>query len=114
MTLDHLIAFCETLPGAIPMIKIEDHLTYNVGGKSFIWIGHDQLPVTCDFKCTQEDFYHWAEREGFIPAPYLARSHWIRCQDISMLSPEEMETCLRKSYELILNTLPKKIRENLG
>ena len=56
MSLDSLITFCETLPGATPLIKIEDHLTYNVGGKSFLWLGQEYVPVSCSFKCTDEDF----------------------------------------------------------
>ncbi len=113
MTLDTLIAFCEALPGATAIIKIEDHLTYNIGGKSFLWLGQDHVPVTCSFKCSDEDFADLQEREGFIPAPYMARNKWIMCTDIGLLYKDDLEKYIRQSYALILGTLPKKFRGSL-
>ena len=112
MSIDTLIEICEQLPGATAQIKIEHHLTYNVGGKSFIWLGQDNVPVSCSIKCTEEDFLLLREREGFSPAPYMARNKWILCHDIELLTAHDM-AYIRKSYELIRNTLSKKVIEML-
>lgn len=114
MNLDLIINFCETLPGATAIMKIEDHLTYNVGGKSFIWFGQDQVPVTCSFKCSEEDFDTLSNREGFIPAPYMARNKWIQCQDIGLLTRSEMETYILRSYQIIRSKLPRKVQDLLA
>ncbi len=111
MNLDQLIAFCESLPGSIAIIKIENHLTYNIGGKSFIWFGQEELPITCSFKCSDEDFVLLSEREGFMPAPYMARNKWIMCKDIAFLNKEDLNLYVRKSYDLIMGKLPKTVQK---
>lgn len=113
MSLDSLIAYCESLPGATPLIKIENHLTYNVGGKSFLWLGQDHLPISCSFKCSDEDFVALQERDGFMPAPYMARNKWIKCDDIGLLEKDDLEKYIRQSYVLMRDTLSKKLRESL-
>lgn len=113
MSLDQLIAFCESLPGAEALLKIGHHLTYNVGNKTFIWISQDLSPVPCDFKCTEEDFYELSERDGFDPAPYIGRYGWIRCQNIELLTQEDADKFIRRSYNLIWDKLSTKIRAQL-
>ena len=113
MTLDQIITYCESLPGVEAIMKIDHHLTYNVGGKSFLWLSQDQLPITCDFKCSEEDFGFLSEQEGFRPAPYMARNHWIPCIDIGDLKSEDMITYISRSYALIKSTLSKKAQERL-
>lgn len=113
MTLDQIIAYCESLPGAEAIIKIDHHLTYNLGGKSFLWLSPDQVPITCDFKCSEEDFGFLAEQEGFRPAPYKARNQWIQCINIEDLKREEMLTYLSRSYMLIKSKLSKRMQDRL-
>lgn len=111
MTLDSLIQYCESLPAAQAIIKI-DHPTYNIGGKAFIWFGHDE-PIACSFKCTDEDFASLCERDGFAPAPYMARNKWIARTDIALLSRQDVASYFDKSYALIRAKLPKKLRDTL-
>ncbi len=114
MTTEQIEAFCLGLPGAAAEIKIEHHLTYNVGGKSFLWFGGSpEPPLTCSFKCGEEDFAVLSERAGFRPAPYLAHRRWIQCDDVAWLTRADLEQYVRGSYELIRSTLSKKKRESL-
>jgi predicted DNA-binding protein (MmcQ/YjbR family) len=99
MTLDHLISFCEALPGST--------------AKSFLWLGQDEVPITCAFKCSDEDFAILPERDGFMPAPYMARNKWIMCTDIGLLEVADLERYIRKSYLLMRDKLSKKALEKL-
>ncbi len=114
MTFEQIEAFSLNLPGATAVVKIEHHLTFNVGGKSFFWFGGSPTPpLTCSFKCSDEDFAILSEREGFRPAPYVAHHCWIQCDDIAWLTQADLELYVRGSYELIRGKLPKKVRESL-
>lgn len=110
MQLDQLLKICEELPGSTPVMKIGHHLTYNIGNKSFIWLSQDLDPIPCDFKCSEEDFNLLSERNGFGPAPYIGRYGWIRCHDIRWMTPDEAKTYIHRSYQIVLQKLPRKYR----
>jgi len=49
------------------------------------------------------------EREGFRPAPYLARYKWGSVKDIGLLGQREWKERITQSYQLVRARLPKKI-----
>jgi len=53
------------------------------------------------------------EREGIIPAPYLARAQWVALETREALSSAELAALVRDSYDIIVAKLPKKTRESL-
>jgi predicted DNA-binding protein (MmcQ/YjbR family) len=100
------------MPGVHEGIKWEDHLCFMVAEKMFVITGmNDNSNVS--IKVTDEDFAELTEREGIIPAPYMARNKWVSVEKRNALRPKEWEHYMRQSYELIKSKLPKKIRENL-
>jgi predicted DNA-binding protein (MmcQ/YjbR family) len=114
MTIADIQALCKKLPHVTEDIKWETHLCYCVGGKIFIITNPDSSPVTASFKVSDEDFANLSEREGFMPAPYLARYKWIYIDNISRFSRKEWENYLGKAYTLVLSKLPGKIKKQLG
>ena len=54
------------------------------------------------------------EREGVIPAPYLARAQWVALEQEDALRLPELKRLLREAYDIVLAKLPKKIRAGLG
>lgn len=110
MTLDAIQQFCRKLPGVTEDIKWEHHLCFNVGGKMFLITSPDETPVNASFKTTDEKFEELTEREGFIPAPYLARNKWVQVDDIVRLSTKEGKELLELSYHLVKSKLPKSKR----
>lgn len=113
MTTEKLRSFCLSLPGAHEGIKWEDHLCFMVAEKMFCITGmHDGANVS--IKVTEEDFAELTERDGIIPAPYMAHNKWIAVNKRNALRPKEWEHYLRQSYKLIKAKLPKKVREQLG
>ena len=51
------------------------------------------------FKCTPEMFAELTEREGIVPAPYVARYHWVALERFNALKDAELKTLLKNSYE---------------
>ncbi len=86
---------------------------FRVGGKMFAVIGLEPEPDNIAFKCTPEEFAELTLRNGIIPAPYLARYHWVSVTDLGVLRKPELERLLQSSYLLVFEGLPKKIRESI-
>ncbi len=52
-------------------------------------------------------------QDGIIPAPYLARYHWICITQNDAIPMEMGFQLVEESYQLVLNKLPAKIRKSL-
>jgi predicted DNA-binding protein (MmcQ/YjbR family) len=110
MTLDTIRAICQALPGVTEDVKWGNDLAFSVGGKMFAVVCLEP-PHTVAFKCTPAEFAELVEREGIIPAPYLARAMWVQEQEMGeALEGPELERLLRTSYELVAAKLPKSTR----
>jgi predicted DNA-binding protein (MmcQ/YjbR family) len=66
------------------------------------------------FHCGAERFHELLEREGIIPAPHLARAHWVAVERWDVLRPREIEDELRRAHALIYEKLPKKTKAVLA
>lgn len=114
MAIDDIQKICKKFPHATEDIKWETHLCYCIGEKIFIITSPDASPVNASFKVNEEDFAELTEKEGFIPAPYLARYKWIQVDNVSRLSNKQWEVYLKKAYELVKAKLPAKRKKELG
>jgi predicted DNA-binding protein (MmcQ/YjbR family) len=114
MTVEALQSICKKLPHTTEDIKWETHLCYSVGGKVFIITNPDSSPVSASFKVNDEDFAILPERDGFKPAPYMARHKWIYVDDINRLNKKEWMGYLETAYKLVAQKLPAKTRKQLG
>ena len=52
--------------------------------------------------------------EGIIPAPYMARNHWVAMLEIDALRQPEIKELIQESYQMILAKLPKKTQSELS
>src|SRR6476620_3426239 len=108
MTIDSIRTFCRTLEGTTEDIKWGSDLVFSVGKKMYAVVCVDP-PHTLAFKCTPEEFAELVERDGVIPAPYLARAMWVREQRMGeTLDRREIERLVRPSYYLVKSKLPKR------
>lgn len=108
MTLEAIQKICNGFPDVTEDIKWEDHLCFNVGGKMFLITSPDLSPVTASFKTTEEKFNELTEREGFKPAPYLAKHKWVWMDDISRMNSREWKELLELAYTLVKRKLKRK------
>ena len=113
MEIEDLQNICFSLPGTIQDIKWEDHLCFNVGGKMYLVTSPDNIPHTASFKVDNDQFEILICKEGFSPAPYLARYKWVFLDDISRISEKEWKELIGQSYQLIFSKLPTKIKKSI-
>ena len=110
MTLDGLRKICRVLPGVTEDVKWGQDLCFCVGGKMFAAVNLEP-PHQLGFKCTPDTFAELTEREGVIPAPYLARAMWVQETELgAVLERNELEALMRSAYELVVAKLPKARR----
>ena len=114
MTIEEIRACCLSFPGVTEDIKWSDHLCFNVGGKMFVVTSPDNFPVTASFKTSDELFELLPQREGIIPAPYMARYKWVHIDDISRLTAAEWEKFLQIAYGLVYEKLPAKVKKQIA
>lgn len=104
-------AFCLTLPAATHDVKWGADHVYSVGGKMFAVMGPDG---SMSFKVDDHRFLELTDREGFIPAPYMARAKWVQVKDVKIVPDAELKTLVSRSHQLVAMKLTKKMRESLG
>lgn len=112
MNLDAIRSYCLSLPHATEGIQWGNDLLFRISGKIFAVIGLEP-PNSLAFKCTPEEFDELIERDGIIPAPYMARNKWVKLETLDALGEREMKTLIKNSYEMIFLKLPKKTQAEL-
>lgn len=107
-------ALCLALPYVTEHVQWGESLVFKIGrqalgdgAKLFAIAGMDPANQFICFKCTPEEFADLIEIEGIVPAPYLARSHWVSAVDLDALPFGELKQRLERSYELIFANFPK-------
>ena len=114
MNIEDIRAICKKMPFTTEDIKWGHDLAYSVGGKMFCVVDLDQSPTAASFKVRDDQFDSLCQREGFKPAPYVARYNWVLVEDIRKLSMKEWNQFVRQSYELVTAKLSIKTKKQLG
>lgn len=113
-------AFLLTLPHAAETLQWGSNLVFwagdkALGGKMFALVNLDRAdghgPIS--FAAGPERYAELLEREGFLPAPYLARAFWVAAERWSALRPSEWQTELRAAHALVFARLPQRTRDRL-
>jgi predicted DNA-binding protein (MmcQ/YjbR family) len=86
-----------------------------IGGKMFALLNlDDDHNGVLSFAAGPERYAELLETEGVVPAPYLARAHWVAMQHWGVLRSTELEEHLKHGHSLIYGKLPKKTRDVLA
>ena len=102
-------------PGVESGLKWEDDLVFTVAGKMFcVLCVRGPLMGRLSFKVEDGRFLELTGRPGFVPAPYLARAHWVLLARPDALASDELGGFLRCSYELVRAKLTKKLQRDLA
>jgi predicted DNA-binding protein (MmcQ/YjbR family) len=104
---------CTKLPHTTEEVLWGGDLVFKIGGKMYAVAALEPGATCLAFKCTPESFAELVERPGIIPAPYLARSHWVALEGEDALPPAEIRRLIAEAYELVLAKLPKKTQAGL-
>jgi len=84
-----------------------------IGGKMFCLLNLDAGGGVISFAAGSERFYELVERDGLLPAPYMARIFWVAAEGWSALRNAEWEELLRAAHEITYDKLPKRVKETL-
>ena len=114
MTADELRKLCTSLPGATENVQWGDDRVFKIGGKMFACSGLER-GSKYSFKVDDERFLELTDRQGVVPAPYLARAKWVQIDPTECELPDsELEQLVRRSFELVFAKLPKKTQRALS
>lgn len=112
MTVEDIRSIALKLPHATEDIKWGNDLCFCIAEKMFC-VTSLEGSVKISVKVHEHDFDELCQRQGFVPAPYLAKSKWILIDTSEKLTKKELERFIKKSYGLIKDKLPKKLQEEL-
>ncbi len=107
-------AFLLTLPHAVETLQWGENLVFwtgdkALGGKMFALMDFDFRggPVI-SFAAGPERAAELCEVEGFRPAPYLARAHWVAAERWDVLPGRGWQDQLRSAHGIVYARLPPK------
>jgi predicted DNA-binding protein (MmcQ/YjbR family) len=130
MDAERLRAYLLTLPHVVETMQWGANLVFwtgdkAIGGKMFALINLDETrknlqPATdspqlvLSYSAGPARYSELLELEGLVPAPYMARIHWVAASHWQVFTPAEWHLELRAAYDLTLAKLPKKVRATLA
>jgi predicted DNA-binding protein (MmcQ/YjbR family) len=115
MDIESVRAYCLSLPHVTEGVQWDNDLLFRVGGKMFAVVCLDAASLNrLSFKCTPEKFEELVEREGIVPAPYMARNKWVALREFDALDDGETKALIAESYQMVFSKLPKRVRSQLG
>lgn len=110
MSIDWVREFCLSLPHTTEQVQWEDALVFKVGGKMYAVARLEPGAHWLSLKCPEEEFVELVERPGIVPAPYLARAHWIALESENTVPRAELQQLLTRGHALIFGKLSKKTK----
>lgn len=115
MKLESLRKHAAALPGAVVDVKWGADECASVGGRMYAVFGLSSgRAQNVSFKVDAERFLELTDRPGIVPAPYLARAHWVQVADTKALSDDEARALVERSHALVLAKLPRRFRDGLA
>jgi predicted DNA-binding protein (MmcQ/YjbR family) len=113
--IDWVREFCLALPHTTEDIQWGNDLLFRIAKKIYCVLTLEpQAAVKFSFKCTPEKFAELVEIDGIIPAPYMARNHWVAIVELGALRQPEIKELIRGSHALVFEKLPKKTQRELS
>jgi predicted DNA-binding protein (MmcQ/YjbR family) len=86
-----------------------------VGGKMFAIIGEDDDPLTVSLKCEPEiAVVLRAAYDAVQPGYHLNKRHWNTVSLDGSIDERQVLEWVDDSYDLVVEGLPQRIREELG
>ena len=114
MNIEQFRDFCLALPGVTEEFPFgEETLVYKVMGKLFTLTNLDTFE-SINLKCDPEIAIELRERyDGVSPGYHMNKKHWNTVDIHAGISDKLIYQWIRDSYDLVVDSLPKKIKEEL-
>jgi predicted DNA-binding protein (MmcQ/YjbR family) len=115
LTAAQLENLCGHWPGVTRDIKWGADLVFSVGGKMFVVTPSDGSEGgRLSFKVADDRFLELTDQPGIMPAPYMARAHWISITEPQRFGTGELAAFVLDAYTLVRAKLTKKLQAALG
>jgi predicted DNA-binding protein (MmcQ/YjbR family) len=120
MDAERIRAYILTLPHAVDTMQWGANLVFwvgdkAIGGKMFALVNLEpDGKAVISYAAGPERYSELLEVEGIIPAPYMARIHWVAVERWSVFRTAEWEQELLAAHTLTFNKLPPRTRAALA
>src|SRR3972149_1870482 len=113
MNIETLREYCLSKPGVTESFPFgEDALVFKVLGKMFALMLLNQ-ELTINLKCDPERAIELREKHpAIIPGYHMNKKHWNTLNVDGSLTENQILELIDHSYNLVFESLPKKVREN--
>jgi len=118
MNIAALYDYCLELKGATEHFPFdEDTLVFKVGGKIFVFASlsdWEQDKSAVAVKCDPEEAVDLRERyQAVNPGYHMNKKHWNTVFFHQDVNDRDILAMIKKSYDLVYASLPKKVREQI-
>ncbi|MEQ8242023.1 MmcQ/YjbR family DNA-binding protein [Fulvivirga sp.] len=115
MDIEFYREYCIKKPGVTESFPFDNNiLVFKVMNKMFALCDVD-LFTSVNLKCDPERSVQLREQyEGIIPGYHMNKTHWNTIQMDGTIPDKLFLELIDHSYELIVNSLPKKLKEELS
>lgn len=107
MNIESIRDLALSLPLVSEDVKWDNDLCFLIAEKMFCVVSLEP-PLRISLKVRDEEFDNLIQTEGIIPAPYMARHHWVSINDTSVFNKKKWQEYIVQSYNLVKSKLPKK------
>ncbi len=115
MTLPFLREYCLSKPGCTEDTPFgADTLCFRVGGKMYALVDIE-LFESVNLKCDPERAVELREQhEGITPGYHMNKKHWNTVRLDGSIPDPVILALVDHSYQLVFNSLPRKIQSNIS
>lgn len=116
MNLADFCAHCLSLPAVEETTPFgPDVIVYKVADKMFALAVPDEMPPHVNLKCDPERALDLRDRhEDITPGYHMNKKHWNTLTLGTRLPDALVRELIVHSYQLVVASLPKKLRDTLG
>jgi predicted DNA-binding protein (MmcQ/YjbR family) len=114
MHAEHLRDFCLSLPGTTEKFPFDEHvLVFSVMGKMYCLVNITDYSYI-NLKCEPEKAVQLREQYPAVtPGYHMNKQHWNSVSVVAGLPLNLVEKWIADSYWLVVQKLPKKLKEEL-
>jgi predicted DNA-binding protein (MmcQ/YjbR family) len=92
-----------------------DTLVFKAAGKMFLVMGVDSIPVSINIKCEPQKAIELREKYSEVtPGWHMNKTHWNTVICDGAISKKLIFEWINDSYNLIIQSLPKKKRDEIN
>lgn len=115
MDIETISEYCLGKKGAVEDFPFdEETLVYKVGGKMFVLIPLEKIPLQINLKCNPEKAVELREAyEGVTPGWHMSKKHWNTITLNDNIRWGELKEWIDHSYDEVVKGLKKSDRDKL-